>query len=224
MKTSSLYKFTYIYLAIPLLLFLLNWLDYGWAVVFGGAFCFAFYKVYSSIKSDDVEILSYNSLLVVIGIATVWSFLAGIGYFYHQPFDYHFRNAVFRDLINYEWPVFYDRANTPMVYYMGYWLFPALFGKFALLVGLSSYNAFIFANIILFMYAVFGVTLVLVHLLKAVNVNNRKQIFGAIFIFMLFSGMDVVGNSIIKYRAPFDYHLEWWASFIQYSSITTMLS
>ena len=223
MKTSSLYKFTYIYQAIPLLLFLLNWLDYGWAVVFCGAFCFAFYKVYSSIKSDDVEIVSYNSLLGIIGIATIWCFLAGIGYFYHQPFDYHFRNAVFRDLINYEWPVFYDKANTPMVYYMGYWLFPALFGKFALWVGLSSYNAFIFANIILFMYAVFGVTVVLIHMLKAVKANSNKQIWLAVVIFILFSGMDIVGDNIIKYHAPFEYHLEWWASFIQYSSITTML-
>lgn len=223
MKVSSLYKFSYIYLALPLFLFLLNWLDYGWAFIFCSVCGLAFYKSYIAVKSDDVEILSINSILIVILIAFVWCFFAGIGYFYHQPFDYHFRNAVFRDLISYEWPVFYDRANTPMVYYMGYWLFPALFGKLAILLGLSKYNAFIFANIILFMYAIFGVVLVLIHLINVVKVKNNKQIWLAILIFMFFSGLDVVGDNIIKYKAPFDYHLEWWASFIQYSSVTTML-
>ena len=224
MKISSLYKFTYIYLAIPLLLFLLNWLDYGWALIFCSMFGLAFYKSYKSIRGDDNSIiLNDNSLVLLVCVAVIWCFLAGIGYFYHQPFDYHFRNAVFRDLINYEWPVFYDKANTPMVYYMGYWLFPALFGKLALLLGLSKHSAFMFANIILFMYAVFGVCLVLVHLLKAVNVKTEKQIWFAILIFMFFSGLDVIGSEIIKYKQPLDFHIEWWARFIQYSSVTTML-
>lgn len=224
MKTSSLYKITYIYLAIPLLLFLLNWLDYGWALVFSSCFGLAFYKAFREIKiGDDVDILSDNAFLALNCVAIIWCFFAGIGYFYYQPFDYHFRNAVFRDLINYEWPVFYDRANTPMVYYMGYWLFPALFGKLALSVGLSGYNAFMFANIILFMYAVMGVCLLFVHVVKAVKAKSNMQICFAISVFVLFSGLDVIGDSIIKYQAPFDYHLEWWASFIQYSSITTML-
>ena len=223
MKTSSLYKFTYIYLAIPLLLFLLNWLDYGWALIFCSVFGLAFYKSYISIKGDDTLILKTNSLAGLVVIATVWCFLAGIGYFYHQPFDYHFRNAVFRDLINFEWPVFYDKANTPMVYYMGYWLFPALFGKLALLFGVSKHSAFMFANVILFIYAVFGVCLVLIHLIKAVNIKTEKQIWFAILIFMFFSGLDIVGCEILKYKQPMSFHIEWWAIFIQYSSITTML-
>jgi hypothetical protein len=70
---------------------------------------------------------------------------------------------------------------------------------------------------------VLGVCLVLVHLFKAVNVKTEKQMWFAVLIFILFSGLDVIGDSIIKYNQPLDIHIEWWARFIQYSSITTML-
>ena len=65
----------------------------------------------------------------LLALAAGWCFFAGIGYFYYQSFDYHFRNAVFRDLISYDWPVFYDKADTPLVYYMGFWLVPAALAK-----------------------------------------------------------------------------------------------
>ena len=34
MKLSTLYRLTYIYLALPLLVFILSWLNFGFAIVF----------------------------------------------------------------------------------------------------------------------------------------------------------------------------------------------
>lgn len=221
MKTSTLYKLTYLYLSLPLFIFILSWLDYGFALLFALTFAGAFYMAYPR-EGNNEMVADSKGLLMIAGIAVVWCFFAGIGYFYYQSFDYHFRNAVFRDLINYEWPVFYNRANTPLVYYMAFWLVPAGVAKFFSLFIADRYTLFMIGNYVLFVYATFGVWLVLAHLSKALKVQNKKQLLMAVLLFIFFSGMDIIGHSFfLIVDQPFDYHLEWWATFIQYSSITT---
>lgn len=224
MKLSTLYRFTYIYLGLPLFLFILLWLDYSVAFLLSIVYGIAFYKAYPSIDNNKIIEIDKKTWSVIIGIAFIWCFFAGIGYFYYQSFDYHFRNAVLRDLINYNWPVFYDKANTPMVYYMGFWLFPALFGKLAILLGVSKNFAFMFSNVILYLYAILGVVLLFLHLIKACNADNIKNVIIIILGFIFFSGLDIIGIKLLQVtRQPFDFHLDWWATFIQYSSHSTSL-
>ena len=223
MNLKQLYKYVYLFLMIPLGVFLLSWLDYGFAFIFGIIYSIGCYKTFKNINipDDGWEISSCN-LCIIAFIAAIWCFMAGIGYFYYQSFDYHFRNAVFRDLINYEWPIFYNRANTPMVYYMAFWLIPATITKFfSLFIGSKSI-LFIIGNVILFFYSVIGVTLVLLMLLRALNISNGKKLYIAILMFIFFSGLDIIGSKFFQItEQPFEYHLDWWATFIQYSSITT---
>ena len=223
MKISTLYRLTYIYLSLALFIFILSWLDLGVGLVLGILFGTAFYKAYP--LSDDEKLnLPPKGMLIILAICLIWCFCAGIGYFYYQSFDYHFRNAVFRDLINYKWPVFYDRANTPMVYYMAFWLVPSLFGKFFIAIGISKNLSFMFANVILFIYAVFGVFLLFLHIIKASKANNIRNILIVIIGFMFFSGLDIIGHKYFQIvKQPFEYHLDWWATFIQYSSHTTSM-
>lgn len=225
MKTSTLYKFTYIYLALPLIIFLASWLDYGWAFLFALVFGVSFYKIYPALEEANDEIATTKDLALIIGIAFLWCFLAGIGYFYYQSFDYHFRNAVFRDLIHYDWPVFYDKPDTPLVYYMGFWLIPAIIAKFFSLFITNQHTVFIIGNIFLLIYAVLGVVLIFVHLLKAVGTQqNFKLVFATVLLFILFSGLDILGYMFFKTtEQPFEYHLEWWSMPVQISSITTNL-
>lgn len=223
MKTSTLYRFTYIYLALPLFIFLISWLDFGIGLILDILLGYGFYKIYPK-DSDETLNLNINTLLLFVIIAFIWCFCGGIGYFYHQPFDYHFRNAVFRDLINFEWPVFYDKANTPMVYYMAFWLIPALVGKLLVLCGASLEGAFLGANVFLLMYAIFGTVLIFIHVIKAINADCKKKIFTAIFLFIFFSGLDIIGHKFfLIVEPPFEYHLDWWAAHIQYSSLTTSM-
>lgn len=220
MKTSTLYRLTYIYLALPLFIFILTWLDYGVAALFALTFVCAFYMAYP--RQDNEVVITFKGGMSVALIAMVWCFLAGIGYFYYQSFDYHFRNAVFRDLINYDWPVFYNLANTPLVYYMAFWLLPAMVAKFFGLFITDKQTLFMIGNYVLLIYAAGGVWLILAHLIKALHLKGIKQQLIAVFLFIFFSGMDVIGHRyFLIVKQPFDYHFEWWATFIQYSSITT---
>ena len=115
-QIKILNRATYVYLALPLFIFLASWLDYGIALIMCLLFATGFYYLYSDIKNEKLNLnFNKNEAVSAFIIALIWCFCAGIGYFYYQSFDYHFRNAVFRDLINYSWPVFYDKADTPMV-------------------------------------------------------------------------------------------------------------
>lgn len=221
MKLATLYKLTYLYLAAPLFVFILTWLNAGCAVLWGLLLCCAFYKAFPKKENSEI-ICNKQSLTIIAAFAFLWCFFAGIGYFYYQSFDYHFRNAVFRDLINYDWPVFYDKADTPLVYYMAFWLIPAGIAKFFHLFISNQQTLFLIGNIVLYLYAVFGTILIFAHLLHAVKAKTKKQISLGILLFIFFSGLDIIGYTFFKtMQQPFAYHLDWWASFIQYSSITT---
>ena len=219
---KSLYKGTYLYLGLPLFIFLLSWLDYEVATILAPIFAFAFYKLWQNIGKDNKKCLSMPMIWWALGVAAIWCFFAGIGYFYYQSWDYHFRNAVFRDLISYDWPVFYLLANTPFVYYMGFWLIPALIGKLAMFMGANLATAIYIGNIFLFIYAAIGLALIFLHIAVAVNAKNYKKLLSAAFIFMFFSGADIIGYLFFQeMEQPFAYHLDWWASFMQYSSMAT---
>ncbi|MBO5038521.1 MAG: hypothetical protein J6C85_03585 [Alphaproteobacteria bacterium] len=222
MKLSTLYKLTYIYLALPLFLFIISWLNFGFAMLYALLLCGAFYFAYPQEVYKASENFNRKSLALMTGVAIVWCFFAGIGYFYYQSFDYHFRNAVFRDLINYDWPVFYPLANTPLVYYMAFWLVPAGVTKFFSLFTSDRYTLFMLGNYILYIYAVIGVTLVFAHLTQALKARSKRQILAGIVLFILFSGLDIIGYKFfVIIGQPFEYHLESWATFVQYSSVTT---
>ena len=112
-----------------------------------------------------------------------------------------------------------------MVYYIGYWLPAALFAK--IFVKVSDLFSFFMGNVFLFFYSIFGVFLFFAHLLKAVKVKNFSSAAAAFFIFIFFSGMDVVGashpvlyDSSLAFRSL---HLEWWSHLWQFSSMTTVL-
>ena len=221
---TQLYKMTYLYLLLPLFLFLTTWLDCGWAIIFGGIWAYCGYQTCRLVQKNDFTYGNRKVFLIALIFAVIWCFCAGIGYFYYQSFDYHFRNAVFRDLINNSWPVFYDKADTPMVYYMAFWLPAALIGKVLSIFPLTQSSIFMTANIFLFIYAVCGLGLILLHIFAAAKVKSTKQaLFSALF-FLLFSGADIIGYTYFKTgEQPFALHLEWWSGILQYSSMTTFL-
>lgn len=224
MSTLVLYRLTYLYLALPLLFFLMTWLDSGWAFLFTLMYGIAFYKAHKTISEQNNHFVSNGVLRGLAVLSLVWCFFAGIGYFYYQSFDYHFRNAVFRDLINYDWPVMYDKANTPLVYYMAFWLPVAGVCKLMIPIIQNANQVFMIGNVLLLFYAAFGVWLIFAHLIKASCAENKKQAFMTAAVFMLFSGLDIIGYQFFQIMAqPFDYHLEWWTTTIQYSSMTTGL-
>ena len=226
LSQHRLYQITYIYLALPLLIFMLSWLNYPSAAVLTVLFAIGLYKICSTNQlGDDISWnLAPRLYLTILIFAAIWCFFAGIGYFYYQSWDYHFRNAIFHDLIDYPWPVWYDKADTPLVYYIGFWLFPALFAKFSSFFISDVETVFLIGNVCLYFYATFGVALIFMHLAALFRLTSGKKICAIILIFIFFSGLDIIGYLFFQRTGqPFAYHLEWWSTYIQYSSFSTCL-
>ena len=135
-----------------------------------------------------------------------WLFFSGIGGFsYQNSIDFHVRNAMLRDLVNYNWPVIYK--NNGLVYYLSYFLPSALIGK------ITNYT---FANVFLFLYSY----ICLLCTLYLINRHAKKDSYYKLLFLILFSGLDVL-DSLPKLLSI--NHLEWWNLPFQYSSNTTAL-
>lgn len=64
------------------------------------------------------------------------------------------RNAIYRDLIFEQWPVFYSETNRALVYYFGYWLLPSAACKLFLPI-LNDSAVWIIARVFIFIYSFF---------------------------------------------------------------------
>lgn len=91
---AAVCKAAYIYLTLPLLIFLAGWLDYGWAALFLPLTALAFYKIYTAAPTGtpacgQEQRIPRGAVFSLLLLAAGWCFFAGIGYFYYQSFDYH---------------------------------------------------------------------------------------------------------------------------------------
>lgn len=138
MKTTAA---VLVYLSFPLLLFWWGWFD-GWvalpctialAAVFGKAIGFN--------KPISLPKISYSSLFVCFSLAFIWTYLAGVGGFRPQHFDYFKHNLIINNLVRYEWPVRYT-DGTYLCYYHAYYLPPALLAKW--LDGIGTVHFYVF--------------------------------------------------------------------------------
>ena len=217
-----------IVLALPVVLFALGWLKWAIAVpaaLLVAAACFFAVRGFFGIKGEEDSLEISRRALVFTAVAIMaWCFFAGQGGFFYQSDDYNWRNAIFRDLINCGWPVTYRRTDSALVYYIGYWMVPALFGK-AVKHFFGAGAAWEAANILMYFWTFLFIFLTFLLLFFAVKARSFLKITLAIAVFIFFSGMDILGilyyNQLNVCAVP--NHLEWWSSFYQYSSNTTQL-
>ena len=139
---------------------------------------------------DDFE-LPLSALLAVVLCALAWTFFSGIGGCFYQNEDHYGRNAIFHDLLNHDWPVYFEGTSYALDYYVGFWILPALVGKlFAVLLGASwLWPA---ANAALFVQTVWFLVLTFLLLLSIVQVRSLGKVCLSLVLFVLFSGMDVL--------------------------------
>ncbi len=220
-------RLSYIYLLLPFILFLFGWVRLTIALPFALILLFALYKLlFTNYQPFDfaqgkspLSTFHFSLPTVYWLLATaLWLLLSGIGGYAFQNWDHNWRNVVLRDLMNFDWPVYYAQPKSGpikmLVYYVGYWLPSALIAKF------TNWQA---ANFVLFLWSLFGLLLVTHHLASALKTSPLK----AALFFIFFSGLDFLGPLLF----PKDYptilppitHLETWAGNLQYSSFTTQL-
>ncbi|MBR0105982.1 MAG: hypothetical protein IJM13_02050 [Lachnospiraceae bacterium] len=151
--------------------------------------------------------------LICVVLICIWVGFSGIGGFSFQNGDHVARNTIFRALVEYRWPVVTADGSRMLVYYMGYWLPSALIGKaFGLTAGYAAQ----------YVWTVVGITLLYLLICRW----RGKVSVWPVIVLMAFSGLDIVGTLI--YHLPWGFlrsveHLEWWALFQQFSSMTTQL-
>lgn len=211
-------RITYLYLALPFIIFSMGWLRLPIAIPVAAIILWAVWQLLKQSPFNQPPILESRFSFYLLLAAGLWVFLSGVGGYAFQNWDHNWRNAVLRDLINYDWPVFYSTPEKGpikmLVYYTGYWLPAALAGK---LLGWK------FANFILFLWTWLGVFLVTSHLSLKLKTSPLKTILFLVF----FSGMDALGTLILAPDYPTLFppiqHLEIWPGDLQYSSFTTQL-
>ena len=231
---SKIKKYAFIALAIPFIVFAIGWLKWYWAVVavvatatcvWIGAFAGNKNKQETKVVSmtDSEKKISVKKwiFILLIVIAAIWVWQSGIGGFWAQSKDYPWRNAIYRDLVLRDWPVYYDMFDGALVYYIGFWLPPALIGKLALLLGANDVVAFQVASVAIYIWSVFLIVILFALLITLLKVDSTKKQLLVVLGFIFFSGLDILGS--IEPLGANLYHLEWWADYYQYSSFTTCL-
>lgn len=212
-------------LLINVLIFLGTWCRWYIGLPAICLLLYGFYKLVRNILEDDSEILiSKKAIWLIIGLMSAWAVLSGLGGFFPQKPDLHWRNAILHDLINYPWPVVYSDGSS-LTYYIAFWLGPALVGKLAMLVS-SPETGWVVSNVIYTLYGACSLCIVLLLIASYLKSTTTRMILVAGGVFILFSGMDIVpivlqqlGQSTISIGT----HLEWWTN-IQYSSNATQLA
>ncbi len=102
------------YIMFPILLFFVGFLKsfYSCLLIIILLYCwFKCIKTFDFINWEETINAESNSgrkyFFISLIIVTIWVYFSGIGGFSFQNEDYIVRNAVFRDLIQYRWPIIF---------------------------------------------------------------------------------------------------------------------
>jgi len=237
---SFLKRCALIYITLPLFCFFIGWLKWYWLIVSCLALVVSllateekgiFYRLFhkgkqsgaaASLQIEETSIVLPKWMIAVIALtALLYCYFCGIGRLWGQTSDYAWRNAIFRDLIMRDWPVYYDKIHGALSYYFGMWLPAAIPGKIVYLITGGNYKAGFFAgNIAFLIYYAVGITLLFLLILLHFKKVKPAHVLLIIAGFIFFSGMDIVGSD---FKVGQDLHIEWWAIYYQYSSFTTCI-
>lgn len=222
MNKKTLNNLTYLYICIPIIIFLLGWCKLYISVPITLLIIFSFITRIEKYKQiDNLVKFTKNhkkEIVITIAIAIIYVFISGIGGYVYQNPDHIYRNSIFKELIDNKWPIYHTPQgvfdfDTIFVYYFALWLPAALIGK---IFNLSL------AYFALFIWCVLGVLLTFSYLKK----YYKGKYYIPILLFIVFSGLDIIerfiyGNNFFEMLTSIN-HLEWIGSF-QMSSFTTQL-
>lgn len=187
-KQKWLCVVAYLYLIIPIIIFFGGWLRPCFGVLCSALLLIGFIKIIKNIDKNEYCEIPIKVLIVLACVIFLWILFSGNGDFFSaQRSDLHWRNATFRDLVDYSWPVIYPETKNALVYYFIYWLVPALFGKIF---------GFFAAKIVLFLWTFLGIYLIVLYLCKILKINTLKKALLLIFVFIVWGGLNVLGQLI----------------------------
>lgn len=205
------------YLALPLFAFAWGWLAPPAALAFSVALVALLVPIAVRARGG-VAALAHEvgraprAAAALGGVVALAVACSGIGGFGFANLDHEKHAAILGDLVREPWPVFYAESGRPLVFYVGWYLGPALIGK-----GLG-WTA---ANLALFAWSALGLALAAGWIAKLGGGLHggawRTALFFAI------SGWDVVGRLLAGASIGPGVHLEHWNGVLSYQSATTQL-
>jgi len=217
------------YLVFPVLIFICGFVRWQLAIPASAALLFGFLCARRdpfSLPHEKELLIGPWQLTALAGVILLWTYLGGLNGLFFQSDDWPWRNAIYHDLVEKDWPVIYPERGSALVYYIGFWLPPALVAKVAGWITGSTVWAWRTARVALWLWSSLGLVLIAMLLMLYTGADTKKKQWGAVFVFMFFSGMDLLGafyaDTFERVTDPTVLHLEWWTlDGKQFSSITT---
>ena len=230
-SNKHLRKTAILYMALPLFVFYCGFLRWYYSLLCCTALLYVVWHAVSKQSEDAAfgreSIIGGKTVCVVFLFTLLWSYLGGMNGYYYQSSDWNCRNAVYFDLIQFDWPVIYTESGGALVYYIGHWLPPALLAKAVLWITGSMRWARFMGRLFLWGWSSLGLTIIILLLFCALHAEKGRQRIAVVCLFVFFSGLDLLGaisNGRIGYVTRADIlHLEWWCSGYQFTSVTACL-
>ena len=219
-----------IYLSLPMLIFVIGWLKWYFAIPVAGLVLLTVTVMMRGlVQGQDSEQyrenppkIGWKHLVLVCLASLIFLSFSGIGGIGYQDTDWLKHNTILKELVVRPWPVQLRVAGQDfaLVYYLAYYLPAALLGKL---------GGWALANLFLFIWSLAGLILAMLWFLALSNGAKYALIGLCVF----FSGLDIVGEVLTQIAVPIlrpEYqevlqwgHIEQWSIGWQYSSNTTLL-
>lgn len=185
------------YLLLPYFLFFWGWLRLPVAIIFFIVYIFSYWRFMKQADSENLSHKNFSISWLVIIICAVmigaWLLYSGVGHFADQVGDYKKHNLILAHLINQKWPIIEkltDKNAYILVYYLAYYLPAGLIGKVF---------GFHVANVFQYIFTLIGVFLSIYFVF---SLGGHRKLLSVVVIFLLFSGMDVLGGYILNGQFP----------------------
>ena len=120
MQSRTLKIYSYIYLILPVLIFFIGYLKPIISIPISIGICVMFFLLIKQAIEEKEKVISKIILPILFIVILIICIFAGQGGLFYQSADHHWRNAIFRDLVNFEWPVYYSDSNSALNYYIGH--------------------------------------------------------------------------------------------------------
>ncbi len=154
-------------------------------------------KKFKPLTQEEYQtIFNKKKIIFFVLMIIVLNLMSGAGGIFQQNWDYHGRNAIFKDLIYNSWPVRYDYSNLAyeskifgnagfLNYYFAFWLPGAAVGKIL---------GFKVGSLFMLLWQTIG-TLIFFYYLVRFMKNIKYRYF---FIFIAFGGLNIIGHLVIQ--------------------------
>lgn len=227
-KLDLLSVSTYLYLYIPIVLFLIFWIKPYLSIptlVLLGVVLYKSFDLKRKNNGLEVSFIFFLSMLLLFILILIWCIYSGQGGFNTQYYDWQKHNVILNDLIKIKWPVRYNMAGKQGVlsYYIGFYLVPALVGK------ATSFNI---AQDAMLFWSALGIFILVLNIYQSCGNKKVRNLYLILFGLIFFGTFIYILSSIYRTWNPGNFNNglginvgDWFSNdlLIQYSTNITQL-